>query len=71
MPNIEELIAQILVKVSERDKELGLSSIDLKYVSGKGKLHPQTSKNCIFTILGGHYQHKTGFNGLADMPVIS
>ena len=39
---------------------------------GQVKLHAETSKKCIFTMIGGkitrHYEYKTGFYTLPDMP---
>ena len=66
MPNIEDIIAQISVKISEnRDKPLWLSSVDLKYAFGQIKLHPESSRHCIFTMVGGkitrHYRFKKDF----------
>ena len=46
----------------------------MKYAFGQIKLYPETSRHCIFTMVGGkitgHYRFKKGFYGLADMPVI-
>ena len=75
MPNIEDILAQISVKItSNREKPLFMTSVDLKYAFGQIKLHPETSRHCIFTMIGGkitgHYRFQKGFYGLADMPVI-
>ena len=54
MPNIEDALAQILVKItSNRDKPLFMTSVDLKYAFRQIKLHPETSCHCIFTMIGG------------------
>ena len=54
MPNIEDILAHILVKItSNRDKPLFMTSVDLKYAFGQIKLHPETSRHCIFTMIGG------------------
>ena len=63
MPSIEDIIAQISVNISEnQDKPLWLSSVDRKYAFGQIKLHLETSRYCIFTMVGGkitgHYRFK-------------
>ena len=75
MPNMEELINQILVEITrDRTKELMISKIYLDYAYGQMKLSKETSRQCVFAItgrkFGGYYRLKKGFNGLADIPTI-
>ena len=75
MPNMEELLNQILVEITkDRTKELRISKIDLDYANGQMMLSEETSRQCVFAITGGHfsgyYRFKKGFYGLADIPTI-
>ena len=75
MPNMEELLNQILVEITrDRTKELNISKIDLDYAYGQMKLSKETSRQCVFAITGGnftgYYRFKKGFYGLADIPTI-
>ena len=72
MPNMEELLNQISVKITrDRTKELRISKIDLDYAYGQMKLSKETSRQCVFAITGGkfsgYYRFKKGFYGLADI----
>ena len=51
-----------------------MSKIDLDYAYGQMKLSEETSRQCVFAIIGakfsGYYRFKKGFYGLADIPTI-
>ena len=75
MPNMEELLNQISVEISQdRTLQLFMSKIDLDYAYGHMKLSEETSRQCVFAITGakfsGYYRFKEGFYGLADIPTI-
>ena len=75
MPNIETLldsISQIItVYKTEPSDKFHFSTIDLKYAYSQLNLHPDTAKNCNFSIVSGDmtgtYRFKTDFCGLSDM----
>ena len=73
MPNIHELINNVALQISEKSNgRLWFSNLDLKNAYSQLKLCEQTSKQCIFRIVGGEttgtYQFLTGFYGLGNMP---
>ena len=73
MPNIDNLMDRIADIIhSERHGTVWFSSIDLRYAYGQLLLHPKTSRQCNFNLVGGAatgtYRFLTGFYGLADMP---
>ena len=76
MPNIETLmdsISQIITNYKiEPAEQIYFSTIDLKYAYSQLNLHPETAKDCNFSIVRGDmtgtYRFKTGFYGLTDMP---
>ncbi len=75
MPNLDDLRDRSSIKIAtNRDQELWASKIDFKYAFGQAKLAKETSKHCVFAIVGGratgHYRFVRGFYGLADMPVV-
>ncbi len=75
MPNLEDLRDRSCIKIAtNRDQQLWASKIDFKYAFGQAKLAKETSKHCVFAIVGGratgHYRFVRGFYGLADMPVV-
>ncbi len=75
MPNLDDLRDRFSIKIAiNKDQKLRASKIDLKYAFGQAKLAKETSKHCVFAIVGGkatgHYRFVRGFYGLADMPVI-
>ena len=54
MPNMEELLNQILVEISrDRTVQLFTSKIDLDYAYGQMKLYEETSRQCVFALTGG------------------
>ena len=75
MPIMEELLNQISLEITRnRTKELSISKIDLDYTYGRKKLSNETSRQCVFGLIGGkvsgYYRFKKGFYGLADIPTI-
>ena len=76
MPNIDSLIDSISQHInlngSNQDKNVYLSTIDLKYAYSQLNLHPDTSRPCNFNIFccdtTDTYRFETGFYGLTDMP---
>ena len=75
MPNMEDLLNKISTKISENEEtELWISKIDLDYAYGQLELHEDTSKHCVFSLIGGKlsgfYKFKRGFYGLAEIPTI-
>ena len=75
MPNMEELLNQISVEITtDRTKELNISKIDLDYAYGQMKLSKETSRQCVFALIGGkfsgYYRFKKGFYCLADIPTV-
>ena len=75
MPSMEELLYQFSVEISrDRTVQPFISKIDLDYAYGQLKLSKETSQQCVFALtgekLGGYYQFKKGFYGLADIPTI-
>ena len=74
-PNMEELLNQISVEITrDRTKEMMISKIDLDYAYGQMKLSKETSRQCVFAIIGGkfsgYYRFKKGFYGLTDISTI-
>ena len=64
MPNMEELLNQILVEITkDRTKELRITKIDLDYAYGQMMLSEETSRQCVFAITGGNFSgySKRGF----------
>ena len=54
MPIMEELLNQLSVEIStDRTKELMMSTSDLDYAYGQMKLSKETSRQCVFAIIGG------------------
>ena len=75
MPNMEELVKQILVEITrDRTVQLLISKIDLDYPYGQMKLAEETSRQCVFAITGakfsGCHRFKKGFYSLAYIPTI-
>ena len=75
MPNMEDLLNRISAKISQdENKELWISKIDLEYAYGQLELDEETSKHCVFSLIGGklngYYKFKKGFYGLAEIPTI-
>ena len=75
MPNMEEPLKQISVEITrDRTLQLFISKIDLDYAYGQMKLSEETSRQCVFAIIGanfsGYYRFEKGFYGLADIPTI-
>ena len=73
MPNMEEIINQITVKIiRDRTVQLFISKNDLDYAYGQMKLSEETSRQCVFALTGGKlsgfYRFKKGFYGLVDIP---
>ena len=73
MPNIHELIDNVALQISEKsNRRVWFSNLDLKNASSHFKQCEQTSKWCIFSIVGventGTYRFLTGFYGLGDKP---
>ena len=71
MPNMEELLNQILVEITrDRTAQLFLPKIDLDYVYGQMKLSEETSRQCVFALtagnFSGYYRFKKGFR---DVPI--
>ena len=56
MPNMEELLIQILVEITwHRTAQLFISNIDLDYAYGQMILSIETSRQCGFAISGAKY----------------
>ena len=56
MPNMEELLNQILVEITrDRTLQLFMSKIDLDYAYGQMKLSEETSRQCAFVLTGGKF----------------
>ena len=75
MPSMEELLNQISVEISrDRTLQLFMSKIDLDYAYEQMKLSEETSRQCVFAIIGakfsGYYRLKKEFYGLVDIPTI-
>ena len=75
MPNMNELLNQISVDMTkDRTNELWISKIDLVYAYGQMMLSKETSRQCVFAIIGGivsgYYRFKKGFYGLTDIRTI-
>ena len=74
MPNMEELISKISVKITNSEGEIWMSKIDLDYAYGQARLSKEAAKHCVFSIIGGdftgHYRFKKGFYGLSDIPTV-
>ena len=75
MPNMEELLNQISVEITQdRTTHFFMSKIDLDYAYGQMKLSEETCRQCVFALTGekfsGYYRFKKGFYGLADIPSI-
>ena len=74
MLNMEELISQISVKITQNNGEIWMSKIDLDFAYGEAKLSAEASRHCVFSIIGGdftgHYRFKKGFYGLSDIPTV-
>ena len=74
MPNIDMLIDTISQHLTntQNGQQAYFTTLDLKYVYSKLKLHPDTSKHCNFNIIcresTGTYRFKIGCYGLTDMP---
>ena len=73
MPNIHELIDNMVLQTSEKSNgRVRFNNLDLKIAYSQLKLCEQTSKQCSFSIVGGKttatYRFLTGFYGLRDMP---
>ena len=74
MPNMEELMSKISVKITKSNGEIWMSKIDLDYAYGQAKLSTEASRHCVFSIISGdfagHYRFKKGFYGLSDFPTV-
>ena len=73
IPNIHELIDNVVLQISEKPNgRVWFSNPDLKNAYSQIKLCEQTSKQCNFSIVGGEmsgmYQFLTGFHGIGVMP---
>ena len=73
MPNVDELLDSLSQIVTANTVgELYSTVLDFKYAYSQLKLTAETSKQCIFNVVGGQatgtYMFITDFNGLADMP---
>ena len=56
MPNMEELLNQILVEITkDRTKKLKISKIDLDYAYGQMMISEETTRQCVFGITGGNF----------------
>ena len=73
-PNMDELISKISAEITNSNGEIWMSKIDLDYAYGQAKLSKESSKQCVFSIIGGdftgHYRFKKGFCGLSDIPTV-
>ena len=75
LPNMEELISRISIKISDgSDGEILATKRDFDYAYGQIKLNENTKNLCIFTVTGrdftGYYRSVKGFHGLVDIPTI-
>ena len=56
MPNMEKLLNQISVEITrDRTVQLFMSKIDLDYAYGQIKLSEETSRQCVFALIGGNF----------------
>ena len=75
MPNMEDLLIQILVEITrDRTVQLFISKIDLDYAYGQMKLSEETSRQYVFAVtagkFSGYYRYKKWFYGRADLHTI-
>ena len=76
MPNMEELLNQISVKITrDRTVKLFISKLDLDYAYGQMRLSEETSRQCVFALterkFSGYYRFKKGFTDLPTYPQYS
>ena len=72
MPNMEELLSQITVKLTrDRAMQLFISKIDPDNAYGQMKLSEETSRQCVFALTGGklcgYYRFKK--KDFTDLPI--
>ena len=75
MPNMEELISRISIKIADGEAdEIWISKFDLDFAYSQIPLSKNAMDLCIFAITGGNftrcYGFLKGFYGLADIPTI-
>ena len=75
MPNVDVYMDRVARIINEKsDGPVWFSKMDLNYAFGQLKLHPSTTKQCVFNIQGGkmsgQWAMTRGFYGLCDIPNI-
>ena len=75
MPNMEEIITRISMKIADDPAdEIWTSTLDLDYAYGQLILSKEARDLCIFAVAGGaftgYYRFLKGFYGLADIPTM-